>query len=160
MLIANADAPPLTVKFGALVVDPPSTFPKLTVAVAAMFLVKPPVPVKVKPVADAIDNTVVAAVVLVRAMLFVLKAIARVLVLLELKIPALRVPPSERVPAVKVKVFVTPKVAPLTVTVAPGALTVTLPIVLVTPVVRVPVANNVGLKLAALEPVGPTNIPP
>jgi hypothetical protein len=81
-------------------------------------------------------------------MLFAPKAIARVLVLLELKIPVLKVPPSERVPAVKVKVFVTPKViAPLVVTVAPGALTVALLIVL-------PAAKNVGEKLV-LVPVAP-----
>ena len=98
-------------------------------------------------VTSAMLNTVVPFVVLVSAMLFVLKAIARVLVLLELKEPVLKVPPSERVPAVKVNISLTPVVnAPLVVTVAPGALTVVSPIV--SPeVIMVAAAKNVGLKL-------------
>jgi hypothetical protein len=80
------------------------------------------------------SSTSALEVVLVKAMLFAPKAIARVFVLLELKLPALKVPPSERVPAVKVNVFAAPRViAPLVVTVAPGALTVALLIVLPAP---------------------------
>ena len=93
-------------------------------------------------------------------MLFVPNVIDRVLVLVELKIPVLKVPPSERVPAVKVKVFVTPKVnAPLVVTVAPGALTVVLPIVL-PEALKLAVAKNVGLKPVALPPDGASDTLP
>ena len=78
--MVRAEAPALTVKFGAFVSDPP-VVPNDTVAVAAMFRVNPPVPVQVKPVAVAIDNTVVAAVVLVKAILPVPNVIARVILL-------------------------------------------------------------------------------
>ena len=104
-------------------------------------------------VTSAMLNTVVPPAVLDSAMLFAPKAIARVLVLLELKIPALKRPLSEIVPAVKVNVFATPKVnAPLIVTVAPGALTVVLPITLEV-VVMVAAAKNVGLKLRNVREV-------
>lgn len=44
-MIVSADAPALTVKLGAFDVVPPAVEPNRTVAVAAMFRVKPPVPV-------------------------------------------------------------------------------------------------------------------
>jgi len=68
----------------------------------------PPVlAVSVKFVASAMLNTVVAAVVCVRVMLFDPNAMARVLVLLELKIPVVRsLPLRSRVPAVSVVVAV------------------------------------------------------
>ena len=56
------DEPLLSIKFGALVDDPP-VVPKVNVLVADIILVNPPVPDTVKLVASAIDNTVVAAVV-------------------------------------------------------------------------------------------------
>ena len=46
---------------GALVADPP-VVPKVKVLVTDASVTKPPVPVQVKPVAVAIDNTVVAEV--------------------------------------------------------------------------------------------------
>ena len=134
----------VTVKFGAFEVVPP-VVPKVTVAVANMFRVKPPVPVNVKPVAVAIDNTVAAAVVLVSAMFPEPNEIARVVELEELKIPVLRVKPaSARVPAVNVVVFVIPAViASASVTVPPTALTV-IPAIVFPRLVKVPVAAIVG----------------
>ena len=149
--------PPVKDKFGALVVDP-FVVPNTNVAVAILLRRKTPVPDKVKLVASAMSKTVVPFVALVSVM-FEAKLIARVLALLELKIPVLKPLLVVRVPAVKVNVFVTTKAA-LAVTVAPGALTVTLPTVLVLTELRAPVAKNVGLKLAALPPIGATNISP
>lgn len=146
--MVSADAPALTVKFGAFDVVPP-VVPNTTVAVAAMFLVNPPVPVQVKPVAVAIDRTVVAAVVLVNAIFADPKVIARVLVLLELKEPVLNVLPfKSRVPCVRVNVLAVPKaVGPISVTVMPEPLTVTLPRAFTVPVILiVPDAKNVGTK--------------
>lgn len=96
---------------GALDVVPPEVEPNATVAVAAMFRVNPPVPVQVKRLAVAIDNTVVPATVLVSAMLPAPNEIARVELPDELKIPVLKVnPASARVPAVKVVVTVLARV--------------------------------------------------
>ena len=144
IVIVNKLDPALTVKFGAFDAVPP-VVPKTTVAVAAMFLVKPPVPVKVKLVAVAILKTVVAAVVLVSAMFPAPKLIARVLVLLELKMPVLKVNTSRlRVPAVSVVVLVVPTViAPASVTAIPEPLIVVLPSVLPALVI-IPDARNVG----------------
>ena len=146
----SADAPALTVRLGAFDVVPP-VVPNTTVAVAAMFLVNPPTPVKVKPVAVAIDNTVVAAVVLVNAIFAAPKVIARMLLLLELKIPVLNVKPLRlRVPAVRVKVFAAPNVIALaSVKVIPEPATFVLPIVLPALVI-VPDARNVGAILLAV----------
>ena len=136
----------MTVKFGAFEVVPP-VVPNTTVAVAAMFLVKPPVPVHVKFVAVAIDNTVVAVVVLVNAMLPEPKVMARVDDPEELKIPVLKVKlASARVPCVRVNVFVVPSVsASARVKVAPAPLTATLPSDLPAEV-SAPDVMNVGLK--------------
>jgi len=60
-------APVVNVKFGALDVVPPAVLPKTNVLVLLIAAtVNPPVPVYVNPVAVAILNTVVAAVVCVR----------------------------------------------------------------------------------------------
>ena len=135
----------MTVRFGAFVVDPPAVDPKLTVAVAAILRVKPPVPVKVKPVAVAIDNTVAAAVVLVNAIFPEPNEIARVEDPDELKIPVLKVnPASARVPALRVVELVIPAViASASVTVPPTALTV-IPAIVFPRLVKVPVAAIVG----------------
>ena len=53
---------PVNDKFGALVEEPP-VVPKTYVLVIDASAVKPPVPVHVKPVAVAAENTVVPAVV-------------------------------------------------------------------------------------------------
>lgn len=150
--MVSADAPALTVRLGAFDVVPP-VVPNTTVAVAAMFLVNPPVPVKVKPVAVAIDKTVVAAVVLVSAMLPEPKEIARVLLLLELKIPVLKVKLARSsVPAVSVVVLVVSAViASTSVTVPAAVLTVVLPSVLPT-LVTDAVARNVGAREVNVPP--------
>ena len=99
---------PNTVKLGALVTVPP-VVPNTHVLVKSALTknLARLVPVQVKPVAIAIFNTVVAAVVCVRVIAFDPNAMARVLVLLELKIPVLKPnPPRSRVPAVNVVVLV------------------------------------------------------
>lgn len=68
---------PVNVKLGALVAVPP-VVPNTHVLVIAASVVNPPVPVQVKPVAIAISNTVVAAVVCDSTMLFDPNATARV----------------------------------------------------------------------------------
>jgi hypothetical protein len=146
---------------GAFVVDPP-TVPKTTVAVAAIFLVNPPVPVRVNPVAVAIDNTVAAAVVLVSVMLPVPKAIARVLVLLELKIPVLSVNPAKLiVPAVNVKVpAVVQRVGlPDSVRVISALLTVVLKETAVAATVTVAAAPELASKVAVSAAVGTPALP-
>ena len=60
--VTTAVPEPVKDKFGAFVLVPP-VVPNVTVLVMLASVVKPPVPVSVKPVAVAIDNTVVAAVV-------------------------------------------------------------------------------------------------
>jgi len=94
-----------TTKLGALVAVPP-VVPNTLVLVMSASTKNPPVPVQVKPVAIAIFNTVVAAVVCdVAKMEFDPNAIDRVLVLLELKIPVPMLKPlRSRVPAVNVVV--------------------------------------------------------
>ena len=96
---------PDTVKLGALVAVPP-VVPNTAVLVMAASTKNLPVPVQVKPVAIAIFNTVVAAVVCdVQRIEFDPNAIDRVLVLLELKIPVpILKPLRSRVPAVNVVV--------------------------------------------------------
>lgn len=109
-VIVKALAPAVTNKFGALDAEPP-VVPKTSVAVAAWFLEKPPVPVQVKPVAIGINNIFVVAVVLDKTMFPEPNAIDRVLVLDELKIPVESVNPARsREPLVRVKVFVAPSV--------------------------------------------------
>ena len=150
--MVSADEPALTVRLGAFDVVP-SVVPNTIVAVAAMFLVKPPVPVHVKFVAVAIDNTVVAAVVLVNAMLPEPKVMARVDDPEELKIPVLKVKlASARVPAVSVVVFVVPAViASASVTVPAAVLTVVLPSVLPT-LVTDALSRNVGAREVNVPP--------
>ena len=113
----------------------------------------PPLVVIVKLVAVDIDNTVAAAVVLVSAMLPEPKEIARVLLLLELKFPVLKVKfASARVPAVRVVVFVIPVViASTSVTVPAAVLTVVLPSVLPT-LVTDALARNVGARAVNVPP--------
>ena len=64
------DAPVVNVRFGAVVNEPPAVAPTLNVLVLLIAgTTNPPVPVYVNPVAVAMANTVVAAVVCVRLML-------------------------------------------------------------------------------------------
>jgi hypothetical protein len=159
VVIVRVNPPALTVRFGALVVDPP-VVPKTTVAVAAIFRVKPPVPVKVKPVAVAIDNTPAAAVVLVSAIFPAPNAIARVLELVELNNPVLRVNPARsRVPAVNAVMLVVPTViASASVTVIPVPLIVVLPSVLAL-LVTVDEVKNVGTTLVYVPPEARVRFP-
>ena len=152
MVRVNADTPALTVKFGALVVDPPAVEPKYTAAVLTMFLVKPPVPVQVKPVAVGIYNIGVPPKVEVSAMFPAPNATARVLVLDELKSPVLRVNPARSsVPCVNCVELLDPTVKLLpSVTVIPLPLIVMELIVLLEPVI-IPLARNVG-KTAVYVP--------
>ena len=87
-------APVVNVKFTAFDMEPP-VVPYVRVLVLAISAtVNPPGPVYVNPVTVPILNTTVVAVVCVRLMLpstVLPNAIARVLVLLELNIPVLRV---------------------------------------------------------------------
>ena len=98
---------PVNVTFGALVEEPPAVLPNVTVLVIAAEVVKPPVPVLVKPVAVAMDNTVVPAVVCARTILPAPNVIERVFELSELNIPVVNVNPANaNVPAVNVYVQV------------------------------------------------------
>jgi len=103
VVIVATPAPVVNVKFGALDVVPP-VVPKVNVLVTLMSgTVNPPVPVYVNPVAVAILNTVVAAVVCDNAIDPVPNAILRVLALVERNIPVVRVNPARsNVPAVSV----------------------------------------------------------
>ena len=105
----------------------------------------PPLVVIVKLVAVDIAKKVIPSVALVNAMLPEPKAIARVLLLLELKVPVLKVKPaSASVPCVRVKLLpVATVIASARVTVMPEPLTVVLPSVFVA-LVTVPDARNVG----------------
>ena len=89
-------APVVNVRLGALDVVP-SVWPQVNVFVAAILAtVNPPVPVRVNPVRVAILNTVVPAVCATgadRSILAVPKVIARVLLVFELNIHAVRVNP-------------------------------------------------------------------
>jgi len=97
---------PVNDRLGALVAVPP-VVPNTHVLVIDASVVNPPVPVQLKPVAIAMLNTVVAAVVCDSTMLFDPNAIDRVLVLVELKIPVVKLkPPRSIVPAVNVVVLV------------------------------------------------------
>jgi hypothetical protein len=82
---------------------------QLNVLVILAAAVKPPVPVKEKPVAVAIDKLTVAAVVVDNTMLLVPNAILRVLELLEANVPVVSVnPPRAKAPFVKVVAAVAP----------------------------------------------------
>jgi hypothetical protein len=111
---------PVNVKFGALVIEPP-VVPNVNVLVLVEGLVKPPVPEYVNPVTIAILNTVVAAVVHWRSILFVPKLIERVLVLLELNAPVvvdkLRLAVNVKAPDVRVILPVQVKSVPAIVVV-------------------------------------------
>lgn len=97
---------PVNDKLGALVLEPP-VVPNTQVLVTEASVVNPPVPVYVNPVAMAILKTVCAAVVCDRIILFEPNAIDRVLALVELKIPVVKLnPPRSSVPAVSVVVLV------------------------------------------------------
>lgn len=100
-------APLVIAKFGALVSEPPAVDPNRNVLVTVRLDTNPPVPVYVNPVAVAMANTIWAAVVWVRLMLFDPNTMARVLALSELKMPVVRsLPFRSRVPAVSVVVAV------------------------------------------------------
>lgn len=117
--------------FGAFDAKPPEVEPNWKVAVPIILLAKAPVPVQVKLLAVAIASAVVPAVVPTNTMFCDPKVMARVLLLLELKIPVVNVKPlSAIVPAVNVNVFADPKVqASPSVKVEPEALNVMLPCV-------------------------------
>jgi hypothetical protein len=106
VVIDNTDPPAVTVKLGALPTLPPVE-PKLIVAVFAWLRVKPPVPVTVRLVAVAALSTVVLAVVSIRAILPEPNEIARTVLLLERKLPVVKVKLARlRVPPCKLKVLV------------------------------------------------------
>lgn len=100
----NADAPVVIDKFGALVIEPP-VVPNVNVLVTVPLLTNPPVPVYVKLVTSAIDNTVWAADVCVSEILLVPKLMARTLAPVEANIPVVKSNPFKvNVPAVNVYV--------------------------------------------------------
>ena len=113
VMVTIAIPAPVSDTLAALVASP-AVAAMLIVLVTEASVVNPPGPVKVKLVAVAIDNTVAAAVVVDRVILPAValpNAIERVLLLLELNIPVVRVTPSANVnvPAVNVYVPVTAK---------------------------------------------------
>ena len=100
--VAIAVPDPVNVKLGALVAEP-STVPKVYVLVISAAAVNPPVPVQVKLVAVAIDKLVEPAVLVDNKILFVPNSIERVLALVELNVPVVRLNPfNVNVPAVSV----------------------------------------------------------
>ena len=154
-------APLVIAKFGALVTEPPAVDPKLNVLVTARLDTNPPpLSVSVKLVASAMLNTVVAAVVCVRLMLFDPNAMARVLVLLELKIPVVRsLPLRSRVPAVSVVVAVAiSDWLPPNVNVPPGMLTPNPANCLLNCGVKVCVLVNVGVRPVYVPPEARVNV--
>ena len=158
--MVNADAPAFTVRLGAFEVVPP-VVPNTIVAVAAWLRVNPPVPVQEKLVAVAIDNTVVAAVVLVNATFPVPNVITRVVDPDELKIPVLKVKPaSARVPLVRVVVLaISTVIASASVTVLPKLLKVVLPKVFPA-LVMVAEVKNVGRTAVYVPPEARVKFPP
>jgi hypothetical protein len=95
---------PVNVTFGDIVVLPP-VVPKTNILVTEASVVKPPVPVYVKPVAVVICNTVWPADVCANTILVVPKSIERVFELFELNIPTVKVkPPNDNDPLVNVAV--------------------------------------------------------
>jgi len=149
----GTDAPLVIDRFVALVEDPP-VVPKTYVLVIDASVVKPPVPVQVKPVAVAIDSTVVAAVVWANTMLLEPNAIDRVLVLVELNMPVVRLNPfNASVPLVNVAVAVavivnaSPKdVVPVVLLIVSKANVVLLLLVIV------PVPTMLAVKLVNVPP--------
>ena len=151
--VAIAVPLPVNVKLGEISAVPP-VVPNVNVLVISAAAVNPPVPVYENPVAIAIDNTVVAAVVCANTILLEPNIIARVLVLVELNIPVVKLnPPKSNVPAVNVVVLVADKVnVAANVVVIPVPLIVNPPSVALVFDVIVPV-----LRVAAVNPV---NEPP
>lgn len=148
--------PPLRVRFIAFDTVPPATDPALSVAAPRPSVRVyenpsfPVLPVHEKPVMVFMLKTVVAPVLWVRVIPPAPNEIARVLVLLELKMPQVKVKPaSASVPWVRVNVVVL--VAPCvsaapSVTVIPAPLTVTAPNVL-------PALVIVPVPLSVIVPV-------
>ena len=145
---------PVKVKFGLLVAEPP-VVPTVNVLVISAAAVNPPVPVYVKPVAVAIDNTVEAAVVVDNIILLVPNAIERVLALVELKVPIVKsYPPKFNVPTVKIHWDVAVYVCVLSsVNVTPVPFTPIPPNCLLNWLVQVCVLVNTGVKLVNVLPL-------
>ena len=142
---------PVNVKLGELVLVPP-VVPKVNVLVILAAAVKPPVPVKVNPVAVAIDRLTVRAVVVANTILPEPNAIERVVELLELNIPVVNVYPAKsNVPAVNVVVALVPVVTAPANVVVPEWL-------IVNAAIACPLGVNVPVppKIA----VNPVNVPP
>ena len=144
---------PVKDRFGALVAEPP-VVPNVTVLVILASVVKPPVPVQVKPVAVAIDSTVVAAVVWASTMLLEPNVMERVLVLVELNIPVVKLKPANaNVPLVNVAVAVAVIVNASPTDVVPVVLLmVSIANVVLPLLVIVPVPTIVGVKLVNVPP--------
>jgi len=153
------DAPLVRDKFGLLVAVPP-VVPNTKVLVLDIIAVNPPpVAVYVNPVAVAILNTVVAAVVCANTMLLVPNVIARVFELFELNIPVVKSNPFRfSVPLVNVVVAVasananwSPKVVVPVLLIVNAAIVLVLLIIVPVPTivavrpVYVPVVLNVKL---------------
>ena len=155
---AITDIPvPVIVMFGELADVPPAVLPKKTALATVAVVVNPPVPVRVNPVAVAISNTVVAAVVCVNAILPVPNDIALVTAPDELNMPVVsvklaksRVPLVNVVVPVAVKVNASPNVVAVLVIVKianvalPLLVIVPVPIMVAVNVVNVPPALNVN----------------
>jgi hypothetical protein len=149
---------PVIVKLGEFA-DVPPVVPKVYVLVTDASALKLPRPVTVKPVAVAILNTVVAAVVCASTILPMLNAIARVFELLELNMPVVKLNPlSASVPVVNVVVLVAvnEKLSPKVV-VIPVPLIVNEAKVVLVLLVIVPVPTIVGVKVVNVPPLDNVN---
>ena len=144
---------PVNVKFGALVDEPP-VVPKVTVLVIDASVVKPPVPVYVKPVAVANDNTTVAAVVCANTILPVPKLIARVAVPVLANIPVVKLNPfNANVPVVMVVVPVATKDSASPSVVVPDVLFIVNAAIVLVLLVIVPVPTIVAVSAVNVPPV-------
>ena len=151
--LAIAVPDPVSVKFGALELEPP-VVPNTNILITSAAAVNPPVPVTENPVAFAMSRLVELPVVVANTILPVPNAILRVLLRLELNVPVVNVYPARsNVPLFKVvaTVAVVNVTAPASVVVPPGQLTV---------------ISTIGLPLGVNVPVppkiavNPVNVPP
>ena len=99
VVISASVDPPVRDKLGALVIDPP-VVPNTKPLVAVIFEVKPPAPVYVNPVAVAILRAIPLEAF--NTILFVPNTILRVLVLLELNTPVVKLYPPRFIVGVDV----------------------------------------------------------
>ena len=152
--IAGIDEPEVSERFGTVDTVAPAVLPTEKVRVTAIPEVKPPVPDQVKLVRVAIPNTVCAAVVCDKTILVAPKAIALVLVLLELNMPVVKLNPfKDKPPLVSVVVPVATNDSASLNVVVPDTLLIlnarmVLPLLRIPPVSTIFKLNDVNVPLA------------